>query len=52
MANWVFAAMTVLTIGRSLAHMFLPNGILQSIVTIPLDIFSVDASVVIIGKEE
>jgi len=48
-AKWVFVAMTVLTIGRSLAHMFLPDGGAQSIATIPLDAFSSEASAVIIG---
>jgi hypothetical protein len=48
-AKWVFVAMTVLTIARSLAHVFLPDGGAQSIATIPLDAFSPDASAVVIG---
>jgi hypothetical protein len=48
-AKWVFVAMSVLTIGRSLAHIFLPDGGAQSIATIPLDGFSSDAAAVIIG---
>ena len=48
-AKWVFVAMTVLTIGRSLAHMFLPDGGAQSIATIALDAFSPTAASVIIG---
>ena len=48
-AKWVFIAMTVLTIGRSLAHIFIADGGAQSIATIPLDHFSQDASTVIIG---
>jgi len=48
-AKWVFVAMTVLTIGRSLAHIFLPDGGAQSIATIPLDAFSLAASAVVIG---
>ena len=48
-AKWVFVAMTILTIARSLAHIFLPDGGAQSIATIPLDAFSSDASAVIIG---
>ena len=48
-ARWVFVALTVLTIGRSLAHVFLPDGGAQSIATIPLDAFSPDASAVVIG---
>jgi hypothetical protein len=48
-AKWVFVALTVLTIARSLAHMFLPDGGAQSIATIPLDAFSPGASAVVIG---
>jgi hypothetical protein len=48
-AKWVFVALTVLTIGRSLAHVFLPDGGAQSIATIPLDAFSPNASAVVIG---
>jgi hypothetical protein len=48
-AKWVFVAMTVLTIGRSLAHIFLPDGGAQSIATIPLNAFSSEGSSVIIG---
>jgi len=40
LAKWVFVALTVLTIGRSLAHIFLPDGGAQSIATIPLDEFT------------
>jgi len=42
--------MTVLTIARSLAHMFVQDGGAQSIATIPLDAFSSDASAVIVGN--
>ena len=48
-AKWGFVAMTVLTVGRSLAHIFLPDGGAQSIATIPLDAYSPGASAVIIG---
>jgi len=48
-AKWVFAAMTILTIARSLAHLFLPDGGAQSIATIALNNFSAEASSVIIG---
>ena len=48
-AKWVFVAMTILTVGRSLAHMFLPDGGAQSIATIPMNAFSPEASTVIIG---
>ena len=48
-AKWVFVPMTILTIGRSLAHILIPDGGAQSIATIPLDAFSSAASVVVIG---
>jgi len=48
-AKWVFVAMTVLTIARSLAHIFLPDGGAQSIATIPLVTYSIGASAVVIG---
>ena len=40
--------LTIVTIGRSLAHMFLEDGGAQSIATIPLDNYSVEASGVVI----
>jgi hypothetical protein len=48
-AKWVFVAMTVLTIGRSLAHIFLPDGGAQSIATIPLDTFTASGATVVVG---
>ena len=48
-AKWVFVAMTILTIARSLAHIFLPDGGAQSIATIALNEFPAEASAVIIG---
>ena len=48
-AKWVFVALTAMTIGRSLAHIFLPDGGAQSIATIPLDGYSPGASAVVIG---
>lgn len=48
-AKWIFIAFTILTVGRSLAHMFLPDGGAQSIATIALDEFSPAAASVIIG---
>ena len=48
-AKWLFIAMTILSISRSLAHIFLADGGAQSIATIPLDTFSSNASAVIIG---
>ena len=48
-AKWTFVAMTILTVSRSLAHMFLPDGGAQSIATIALDAFSPVAASVVIG---
>ena len=48
-AKWTFVAMTILVIGRSLAHMFLADGGAQSIATIALDSFSPMAAAVIVG---
>jgi hypothetical protein len=48
-AKWLFVAMTILTVGRSLAHIFLPDGGAESIATIALDTFSPNAASVIIG---
>ena len=48
-AKWVFIAMTVLTIARSLAHIFLPDGGAQSIATIPLDEFVSGGATIIIS---
>ena len=39
----------ILTVGRSLAHMFLPDGGAQSIATIPLEAFPPSAASGIIG---
>ena len=48
-AMWAFVAMTALTIGRSLAHILLPDGGAQSIATIPLDDFTSEGATVVIG---
>lgn len=48
-AKWMFLVITILTISRSLAHLFLPDGGAQSIATIPLTSYSANASKVIIG---
>ncbi|UCC51252.1 MAG: hypothetical protein JSV68_19410 [Anaerolineaceae bacterium] len=48
-AKWVLVAIIALTIARSLAHIFLPDGGAQSIATIPLDAYSPGAAAVIIG---
>jgi hypothetical protein len=48
-AKWVFIAMVVLTLARSLAHIFLSDGGAQSIATIPLDDFTSSGAEVVIG---
>lgn len=48
-ALWMFAVMTAVSIARSLAHIFLPDGGAQSIATIPLGAFSPAAAAVVIG---
>ena len=48
-AKLAFGAITVLTVGRSLAHILLPDGGAQSIATIPLDTYPPDASDAIIA---
>lgn len=48
-AKWALVAMTLLTVGRSLAHIFIADGGAQSIATIPLDEFSAESATVIIG---
>lgn len=39
-AKWVLAILTIVTLARSLVHMFAPDGGAQSIATIPLDNFT------------
>lgn len=48
-AKWFFLIITITTLGRSLAHLFLSDGGAQTIATIPLDMFSTSAANVIIG---
>lgn len=48
LAKWVFIALTVLTIARSLIHVFAPDGGAKSIATIPLDTFSANAAASVI----
>ena len=48
-AKWVFVVMVILTISRSLAHIFFPDGGAQSIATIPLNDFTASGTTVIIG---
>ena len=40
MEKWAFVLLTVMIIGRSLVHIFLPDGGALSIATIPLDNFT------------
>ena len=47
-AKWVFVAVTLMTIARSLAHIFLPDGGAQSIATIPLDSFTANGAAALI----
>jgi len=47
-AKWAFALLTVITIGRSLAHILLPDSGAQSIATIPLDGFTTHGEATVI----
>ncbi len=49
-AKWFFILVTLLTLARSLVHMFAQDGGAQSIATIPLDDFTIDgaASVILV----
>ena len=48
LAKWVFIALVIMIIARSLAHIFLPDGGAQSIATIPLDDFTSNGAAAII----
>jgi hypothetical protein len=48
LARWVFISLTVITIGRSLAHIFLPDGGAHSIATIPLDSFTTNGEATVV----
>lgn len=48
LAKWVFAAITIITIVRSLIHMFAPDGGAQSIATIPLNTFTANGAATVI----
>ncbi len=41
---WLFVLITIMTIGRSLVHIFAADGGAQSIATIPLDQFTTDGA--------
>ncbi|MFC2046086.1 hypothetical protein ACFLTC_01010, partial [Chloroflexota bacterium] len=47
-SKWVFAFITIVTIVRSLIHMFAPDGGAQSIATIPLDSFTSNGAAAVI----
>ncbi len=47
-AKWVFVGITIVTIGRSLVHILLPDGGAQSIATIPLDDFTANGAASVI----
>ena len=47
-ALWLFCAVTTVTVGRSLAHILLPDGGAQSIATVPLDQFSAEGAAAVI----
>ena len=42
-SRWLFGLITTVTLGRSLAHIFLPDGGAQSIATVPLSQYSSSA---------
>jgi hypothetical protein len=47
-AKWVFILLTMITVGRSLAHIFLPDGGAQSIATITLNTFTSNGEATVI----
>ena len=47
-ALWVFFPVTIVTLGRSLVHMFYADGGAQSIATIPLDAMSANGAAAVI----
>ncbi|AHE66889.1 hypothetical protein [Legionella oakridgensis] len=47
-AKWIFYLITLITIVRSLLHMFLPDGGAQSIATIPLNTFTSNGAATVI----
>ena len=47
-ALWLFCAVTTVTVGRSLAHILLPDGDAQSIATVPLDQFCGEGAAAVI----
>lgn len=49
-ALWLFCLVTAVTVGRSLAHILLPDGGAQSIATVPLDQFSGEGAAAVITQ--
>ena len=47
-AKWIFVLLTMVTIGRSLAHILLSDGGAQTIATIPLDNFTANGAAAVI----
>ena len=47
-ALWLFCLVIAVTVGRSLAHILLPDGGAQSIATVPLDQFSWEGAAAVI----
>ncbi len=47
-AKWIFVALTVITLIRSLIHIFAPDGGAQSIATIPLTDFTANGAAAVI----
>ena len=45
---WLFCTVTTVTVGRSLAHLLLPDGGAQSIATVPLDQFCGEGAAAVI----
>jgi hypothetical protein len=48
LALWLFYPITLVTLGRSLVHVFRADGGAQSIATIPLDSYSVEAAAAVV----
>ncbi|NQY91213.1 MAG: hypothetical protein HRT46_06085 [Deltaproteobacteria bacterium] len=48
LALWLFYPITLITVGRSLVHVFRADGGAQSIATIPLDSYSVEAAAAVV----
>ncbi len=47
-ARWLFILLTIVTVGRSLVHIFAPDGGAHSIATIPLDTFAPNSAATVI----